>query len=60
MRIPSFVDPDHMVQHPCHVQLPSGKWVLARPEPFHSIVERWRLSWMVLTGKADVVKFKDQ
>lgn len=32
MRVPSYIDADHMQKFPCHTQLPSGEWVLSRPE----------------------------
>lgn len=41
----------------------NGKWVPARPLPFYyglySVVHRLKLSWMVFTGKADVVTWPE-
>ena len=46
---------------------PSGKeyWALARPLPYYygflgSIKNRFKLAWMVFTGKGDVVTWIDQ
>ena len=41
-------------------QLPSGEWVMARPEPFHSFVYRWKCAWLVFTGKADALIWRGQ
>lgn len=30
-------------------------WVAARPYPFFSVTERWRLAWSVLWGHADAL-----
>lgn len=40
--------------------LPDGRWVLSRPLPFYSIWERWRVTWLVFTGRADAVIWTDQ
>lgn len=33
----------------------NGKWVPARSLGFYSVWERFRLAWMVFTGKADAL-----
>jgi hypothetical protein len=40
--------------------LPDGRWVLSRPEPFYSIWQRWRATWLVFTGRADALLWTDQ
>ena len=32
-----------------------GFWGPARPLPYYSIFERWRLAWAVLLGRADAL-----
>jgi len=39
----------------CSIELPDGRWVPARSEPFHSIMQRWRAAWLVFTGQADAL-----
>jgi hypothetical protein len=46
--------------HRCDTQLPDGRWVPARPLPFYSIWERWRVTWLVFTGKADALIWPGQ
>ncbi len=35
-------------------------WVLARPEPFGGFMSRFKLAWMVFTGKADALTWTGQ
>lgn len=43
------------------VQCPiDGEWQPARPEPFHSLLNRLRLAWLVLTYRADVLLWPGQ
>ena len=39
----------------CETQLPNGRYVPARPEPFYSLTQRWRAAWLVFTGRADAL-----
>lgn len=36
-------------------QMPDGRYAPARPEPYHSIFQRWRATWLVFTGRADAL-----
>ncbi len=46
-------------------ELPDGRWVAARPEPFHyfgprALAGRLRCAWAVFTGRADVLRWYGQ
>lgn len=38
----------------------NGKWTPARPLPYRGIWNRLKLTWLVLTYKADVLKWHKQ
>jgi hypothetical protein len=38
----------------------NGKWVPARPINANGLKERFKLAWMVFTGKADALEWVDQ
>jgi len=59
MRTPSIQHADSMKAYNSQAEI-NGKWVLARPEPFHSWRERWKLAWAVFTGKADALFWHGQ
>lgn len=63
MRVPGQHIADGLKKWDCHAEVntPSGKkWVLARPEPYYHWTKRWRLAWLVFTGKADAVTWIGQ
>lgn len=60
MRIPGVYYADDLARNWPQAGLPDGRWVAARPLPYYSIFERWRVAWLVFTGKADAVVFTDQ
>lgn len=61
MRIPGVIHAEQLTgPHRCDTQLPDGRWVPARPLPFYSIWERWRVTWLVFTGKADALIWPGQ
>ena len=37
-----------------------GKWVMARPEPYYHWTARFKLAWLVFTGRADAVTWIGQ
>ena len=41
-------------------QLPSGRWVPARPLGWTSLSMRWKAAWLVFTGKADALMWEGQ
>jgi len=41
-------------------QLPSGKWVPARPVGYASLGRRLRAAWLVFTGRADALTWEGQ
>ncbi len=60
MRIPGVIRADDLAKNYPQAGLPDGRWVAARPEPFFSIFERWRVTWLVFTGRADALLWTDQ
>ena len=42
------------------IESKSGKWIPARGSGFPSIRNRFRLAWMVFTGKGDVLMWPEQ
>lgn len=58
MRIPSVI---HMASLDCDMFVNDDiGWIPARPLPYPSWKERWKLAWMVFTGKADVAYWPDE
>jgi hypothetical protein len=53
----------HLIEHietgPTTIS-PSGRFVPARPYGFYSLGNRFRLAWMVFTGKADALLWPGQ
>ncbi len=45
---------DHLI-HSSRAQGRSGRWHLARPEPYRSLFARLRMSWDVLRYRADAL-----
>ena len=37
-----------------------GKWVCARPERFHGLLNRLKLAWLIFTGKIDGLEWYKQ
>ena len=35
-----------------------GRWVPARPLAYEAIGRRWKAAWLVLTGRADALKWE--
>lgn len=62
MRMPGVIRADSLADEGWpRVGLDNGKrWVVARPEPFWSVWERLRVTWMVFTGRADALLWTDQ
>jgi hypothetical protein len=62
MRAPGIIHADSITSNRTTVQREErpGVWVAARPEPYHSITQRWRAAWLVWTGKADALLWRDQ
>jgi len=59
MRVPSIHVADAIKLQDEEANI-DGKWVLARPLPYENWKQRWKLAWMVFTGKADVVTWIGQ
>ena len=59
MRIPALHTADAIKHWDCQAKI-DGQWRLARPLPYYCWKQRWRLAWMVFTGKADAVKWIGQ
>lgn len=59
MRIPAQHTADAIKDFDCQTKI-NGKWWLARPEPYYNWKQRWKLAWMVFTGKADALTWIDQ
>jgi len=60
MRIPGVIHAERLVRDWPQAGLPDGRWVMARPLPFYSLTERWRVAWMVFTGRADALIWEGQ
>ncbi len=60
MRVPGIVHADWIARGDSQAGLPDGRWVAARPEPFYSIWQRWRATWLVFTGRADACLWTGQ
>lgn len=60
MRIPGVVHADDLLKDWPRSGFPDGRMALSRPEPFYSIRERLRVTWMVFTGRADAILWTDQ
>lgn len=62
MRVPGEIHADHFptLYANSSCQLPDGRWVLARPEPLYAVGERFRLAWLVFTGRADALRWTGQ
>lgn len=56
MRVPSEVRAELVPQV---ARLVGGRWVPARPEPYRALLTRWRLAFLVLVGKRDVIHYPD-
>jgi hypothetical protein len=41
-------------------EIRTGEWVPARPYGLYSLSNRFRLAWMVFTGKADALRWPEQ
>jgi len=59
MRIPAKHSAATIKNHENTVYIESS-WELARPEPYFSWKKRWQLAWLVFTGKADALVWKNQ
>lgn len=62
MRQPELYGAKTLKNWSCETQLSSGEWVPARPvgHNLRSFIWRWHLAWLVLTGQADVVGWRDR
>lgn len=60
MRVPGIVHADDIADNRAQCGLPDGRYVAARPEPFFSVWQRWKASWLVFTGRADAVIWTEQ
>ena len=61
MRIPGLIHADAIAKGNWpQAGLPDGRWVASRPLPYFGIFERWRLAWLVFTGRADALVWTEQ
>lgn len=62
MRVPSILTADEaLARNMLNVRINiDDAWVPCRPEPFWALPERWRAAWLVLTGRADALKWIKQ
>jgi hypothetical protein len=59
MKIPQVVHADDLVKEwPFHGK--NGEWFMARPLPMYTIFERWKCAWLVFTGQADALLWRNQ
>lgn len=59
MRIPSVVHADELIRWSAQIEIDRSWWA-ARPLPYSNCFERWRVAWLVLTGKADALMWRNQ
>ncbi len=50
----------HYMNSDCSVKIADGNWVPARPEGAPSFWWRFKLAWLVWTGRADAVIWEGQ
>lgn len=56
MRYPQLWNTEGLIKYCSEVSTCiNGEWVPCRPLPFYSVTERFKLAWMVFTGKADAI-----
>jgi hypothetical protein len=60
MKIPQVIHAESLVGQPWTATNIGGGWKPARPLPYHSIFARWKCAWLVLTGQADALVWRDQ
>ena len=60
MRRPGIMYADDIVSQNVQREVRRGVWVAARPQPFRTIWQRWRATWLVFTGRADACLWRDQ
>lgn len=63
MRKPGILHADHLIgnnQGWSSAGFPDGTYAASRPLPFYTIGMRWRAAWLVFTGRADALLWKNQ
>ncbi len=60
MKVPQVIQADALVKGGWPQAGMNGEWFAARPEPYYSIFARWKCAWLVLTGKADALVWRNQ
>lgn len=63
MRQPTLILADSLRNEPEYwpeAGLPDGRWVVARPETCGPWWRRFKLAWMVFTGRYDALRWIDQ
>ncbi len=59
MSKPHHYTPEGLAKWDVQVEV-GGRWVLARPVPYRSLLERFRRAWWVFTYRADVLIWPGQ
>lgn len=62
MRQPDLYSAQKLKEWSNYTQIKSGEWVPLRPmgHNLRGIAWRWKMAWLVLIGRADVVTWNDE